>query len=237
MAGNIIAAIATTNAIIAGVCVLQSFKVLKKELQSTKTVFLSRRPERVFNNESSARPNQDCSVCGVAQIVLKADTNKLTLQSLVKDVLQDTLNYSEEVSILTKDLIYDPDFDDNLEKTMQDLNIQNGTFLTIIDDDENENGLSRINLNIIIEHFDAEDETHFKAIEAIEIPYKTKAAPMPEADIIVPAAPEVNGTTEKRKRPADDDAREDEPNKKQRSFQPSDADVLIINDGDEIVID
>lgn len=237
MAGNIIAAIATTNAIIAGVCVLQSFKVLKKDLQSTKTVFLSRRPERVFNNESSARPNQDCSVCGVAQIVLKADTNKLTLQSLLKDVLQDTLNYSEEVSILTKDLIYDPDFDDNLDKTMQDLNIQNGTFLTIIDDDENENGLSRINLNIIIEHFDAEDETHFKAIEAIEIPYKTKAAPMPEADTIVPAAPEVNGTTENRKRPAEDDAREDEPNKKQRSFQPADADVLIINDGDEIVID
>jgi ubiquitin-like 1-activating enzyme E1 B len=38
MAGNIIPAIATTNAIVAGLCVLQSFKVLKGEYSSTKEV-------------------------------------------------------------------------------------------------------------------------------------------------------------------------------------------------------
>lgn len=38
MAGNIIPAIATTNAIVAGLCVLQSFKVLKGDYSSTKEV-------------------------------------------------------------------------------------------------------------------------------------------------------------------------------------------------------
>lgn len=38
MAGNIIPAIATTNAIVAGVCVLQSFKVLKGEYAQSKEV-------------------------------------------------------------------------------------------------------------------------------------------------------------------------------------------------------
>lgn len=38
MAGNIIPAIATTNAIVAGLCVLQSFKVLRGDYSSTKEV-------------------------------------------------------------------------------------------------------------------------------------------------------------------------------------------------------
>ena len=38
MAGNIIPAIATTNAIVAGLCVLQSFKVLKNEYAQCKEV-------------------------------------------------------------------------------------------------------------------------------------------------------------------------------------------------------
>jgi ubiquitin-like 1-activating enzyme E1 B len=38
MAGNIIPAIATTNAIVAGLCVLQSFKVIRGDFTSSKEV-------------------------------------------------------------------------------------------------------------------------------------------------------------------------------------------------------
>lgn len=41
MAGNIIPAIATTNAIVAGLCVLQSFKVLRGDYSSSKEVCYS----------------------------------------------------------------------------------------------------------------------------------------------------------------------------------------------------
>jgi ubiquitin-like 1-activating enzyme E1 B len=40
MAGNIIPAIATTNAIVAGLCALQSFKILRGDFSATKEVYL-----------------------------------------------------------------------------------------------------------------------------------------------------------------------------------------------------
>jgi len=50
MAGNIIPAIATTNAIVAGLCVLQSFKILRGEFSNTKEVSIIRQTWRFLGS-------------------------------------------------------------------------------------------------------------------------------------------------------------------------------------------
>lgn len=60
----------------------------------------------------------------------------MTLRVLVDDILKSRLHYSEEVSVLNDKLIYDPDFDDNLDKTFDDLGINpaKNTILTVLGD-------------------------------------------------------------------------------------------------------
>jgi ubiquitin-like 1-activating enzyme E1 B len=52
MAGNIIPAIATTNAIVAGLCVLQASHVLRGELKKGRMVFISRWGDQAFIAEA-----------------------------------------------------------------------------------------------------------------------------------------------------------------------------------------
>jgi ubiquitin-like 1-activating enzyme E1 B len=67
MAGNIIPAIATTNAIIAGFCVLQARHVLQNRLEDARNVFISKRPDQAFIAEPSRPPNPLCQVCGIVR--------------------------------------------------------------------------------------------------------------------------------------------------------------------------
>ena len=156
MAGNIIPAIATTNAITAGVCVLQAFKVLREDLDSARMVFLSRSADRVFSTEKLSAPNPKCEVCGVARGILSVDCDRATLGDLIDGYLT-PLGYGAEISILTDQLLYDVDFDDNTEKRMVDLGIQDGTFVTVIDETETEDDDGRtlpprVNLVLSVSH-------------------------------------------------------------------------------------
>jgi ubiquitin-like 1-activating enzyme E1 B len=146
MAGNIIPAIATTNAIVAGLCVLQSFKVLQSQYARTKEVRLYSSiiycfchsiliPSKVFLSPSASErllasdryrdPNPDCPVCSPAQTRLAVDLSRATLQDLVEDVLRLQLGYGEEIYVNTDvGTIYDADEEENLTKKLTDLGIQ-----------------------------------------------------------------------------------------------------------------
>ncbi len=124
MAGNIIPAIATTNAIVAGLCVLESFKVLKGEYDKAKEVFLTPfGPSRLLASDKSREPNPDCPVCSVFQTRAYVDLSRATLNDLVEDFLKLQLGYGEkEISIANEvGILYDPDETDNLDKKLVDL--------------------------------------------------------------------------------------------------------------------
>lgn len=111
-------------------------------------VFLERTPARVINTDTLRAPNPHCSVCGVMQSRLVVDTARATLNDLVEDILKLQLGYGDEFTINSEaGLLYDVELADNLPKKFIDLGMKNGSFLIIIDDDE-EN--PRVNLSLSI---------------------------------------------------------------------------------------
>src|SRR5277367_1802422 len=81
MAGNIIPAIATTNAIVAGLCVLQATHVLRGELDKGRMVFISRRADQAFIAETLSPPNPYCPVCAIVRTELTISSST-TLQQV-----------------------------------------------------------------------------------------------------------------------------------------------------------
>ncbi|KAI9843529.1 MAG: E1 ubiquitin-activating protein uba2 [Sclerophora amabilis] len=205
MAGNIIPAIATTNAMVASLCVLQAYKVLRERLDTARMVFLTKSTDRVLSAEPLRPPNPDCPSCGVAQIRLEVDTSRATLDDLVGGFLRPKLGYGEEFSV-NNDIgtLYDPELDDNLNKRFSDLGIKSDSFLTVIDEDDES---PRVNLVLAIsEKSISEDSKPLVAPEQIEVPRRPKPVEKPKtmANGQSNGVPEPNGTSGKRKRDAED---------------------------------
>lgn len=176
MAGNIIPAIATTNAMTASLCVMQAFKVMRGELQKAKMVFLERSSARVINSDTLKPPNPKCNVCGVMSSTLIIDPDRATLNDLVEDVLKSELGYGDEFSINNEvGTLYDPDLDDNLSKKFSDLGVKADSFLTVIDDDEES---PRVNLSLaIVEKALPEDTKAVQLAKKLDITRKPKDTP------------------------------------------------------------
>ncbi|CAK7212992.1 E1 ubiquitin-activating protein uba2 [Sporothrix curviconia] len=140
MAGNIIPAIATTNAIVAGLCVLQSFKVLRGQYDSVKEVFLApNATEHMLASDRPRKPNPDCPVCSSFQVTLDVDFDRITLQDLVDNFAKEELRFDEDGEFVVSNevgILYDIDETDNLGKKLSELSIGHGTFLTITDDSD-----------------------------------------------------------------------------------------------------
>lgn len=148
IAGNIIPAIATTNAIVAGFQVLAAYSIL----QAAKPVGEACRYthcNRSWNNsgvllQPSAleKPNPQCYVCSKRTVELAVDTNRMLLRDLVNHVLKKKLGMNEPTISIGASTIYEEGEDAetslavNLNKELVDLpgnGIHHGTTVSVED--------------------------------------------------------------------------------------------------------
>ncbi|KAI0036331.1 hypothetical protein K488DRAFT_39149, partial [Vararia minispora EC-137] len=147
MAGNIIPAIATTNAIVSGLIVLQALHILRKSYDRLRNVHIQFKPAVPLSAVIVSSPNRQCGVCREAYGLLRCDPARTTLGSVIEAVVAKTRwggdgtdvdIEMDEVVVNTFEgqrLLSDPDFDDNLERTLESLGVTRGRFLSIQDED------------------------------------------------------------------------------------------------------
>ena len=102
----------------------------------------------MINSEPLKPPNPTCEICAVAQSDLVIDPSRAKLNDLVNDVLKLKLGYGDDLSISNDaGLLYDPDYGANLEKKLTDLGVKSGTFLTVMDEEDES---PRVNVSLAI---------------------------------------------------------------------------------------
>ncbi|KAG6074782.1 hypothetical protein E4U15_005947 [Claviceps sp. LM218 group G6] len=242
MAGNIIPAIATTNAIVAGLCVLEAFKVLKGEYGQVKEVFLTPfGAARLLAPDTSRLPNPDCPVCGVVNVSVTVDLSRATLNDVVEDIVKEYLGFGDREFVLSNavGIMYDYDETENLPKKLSSLGIKGGSFLTVVDEDDEE---PFVNVVINIEESTMDEQgkpVQPSTEESPKIPKKPRrtAASNDETDDVQqsePAQPRHNKGSLKRAH-----SEEDTPlAKKAKLTTEDDEDIVLVQDNvGAIVID
>ncbi|KAJ1555454.1 E1 ubiquitin-activating protein uba2 [Nowakowskiella sp. JEL0078] len=145
MAGSIIPAIATTNAIIAGMIVIQAIKVLTGKLDECKYTYLVRGGTRPFQGHTAHKPLETCTLCNSDYYSLQINTDStleqfLTLLRKEKNSSENGgfsgLGIEEEITVQENGrLLFDVEFEDNLQKSMNELGIGHGKRVMISEDE------------------------------------------------------------------------------------------------------
>lgn len=209
MAGNIIPAIATTNAIVAGLVVMKALAVLKDK------AVLSQSYVRASTNwpikDGPPEPaNQACPVCTDVYIPFKADLKKLTLGQFIKEVVQGWLKPSVagdddyECMILEGGrVLADPDFDDNYDKTLAELGVKRGQYLTVADED----GMYRRVQFCVAALVAGAEKVYTLPEEVPEVPMvpPPRRATSEASEGAIAAIPSISEAVESKKRSAPDD--------------------------------
>lgn len=168
IAGNIIPAIATTNAIVAGLSTLTSLRLLNllpyaraSSGLDVNMAFTARASnlskDRYLSNPKLAPPNCNCAVCSkVARGVIKITTQgleKLTLSQFI-EMLKKQYGYPSETSLIdTSDqrLLVDFDFEDLLNRTLSQAKLHDGSVILFSDEEGDEREMYKQPLELYLD--------------------------------------------------------------------------------------
>ncbi|OAC98846.1 hypothetical protein MUCCIDRAFT_43444 [Mucor lusitanicus CBS 277.49] len=143
MAGNIIPAIATTNAVIAGFVIMKAYGILRGDIKNNPRTYLTTGSRLV--QEANAEPNPDCGVCRSRSATVKVDFDKTTLNDIIQKVI--LLSQEEggagmvedEVAIMDGSrMIYDIEFDDSVGLKLREVGLNPGSIIRVTQDDGGE---------------------------------------------------------------------------------------------------
>ena len=240
IAGNIIPAIATTNAICAGLQVLQAFSILKKQIELKKKnedgaeltlgdccYYVNCIRNRTRNGLyliacALEEPNPNCFVCKNAIIPLSLNVEEWTLKDFLQRVIKGRLGFQEPTLLLNGDVIWEEgegaeeeEYECNLPKTLKGLpcgGIQHGTVLEIDDNSQN------LCIQVLVSHQDV-----WEGEEIPDFPFTVgKVPPKKEEEQKPAAAAAVSTTSSSDGKPAVTAAEDDD-----------DDDIIMVIDGEE----
>jgi len=156
MAGNIIPAIATTNAIIAGLMVMEALKILNQKMTTCRTVYLNRQVKtknRLLMPCQLEKPNPKCYVCSSKpEITVYLDVDTVTCRQLEERL------FKERFGMVAPDVEVDDgkgsiiisseegETEQNWDKPLSAFKITTGTLL------KGDDFLQDYQLNVLIRH-------------------------------------------------------------------------------------
>ncbi|KAI8870239.1 hypothetical protein GQ42DRAFT_162855 [Ramicandelaber brevisporus] len=187
MAGNIIPAIATANAMVGGMMIIQAIKLLNNAsnlkaeqpdqfvpmpIKNTFMRYGQGRPSRFYISTRPDQPNPKCAVCSNTFACAVLNANETTLGQFIDALIAsikessggdddiDEDDIREELSIEESGrLLYDMDLDDNLGKSLKQLNINPGSTVTVVRDPSTSSQSVKISFTIV-HSLDAEGVQH-----------------------------------------------------------------------------
>lgn len=241
IAGNIIPAIATTNAIIASYSTLNAVKLLSfqekiTDLKSAYTSWASGTSNKKYMGLiKSNKPNPECTVCSRVNNMIVKMGMKTLLEEFVEALkTKFSSAFPEEFTIMSlngSSILYDFDFDELLQKPVYDILhtnpefSQRADFLLILDEDMND----EINkpLQTLIQWDKVNQESHSVDFEVIELAkYPRLQEPPVEETEAIASELKVNNDGEVLLSESDN---EEPPKKKQKTNDnDEDSDIEII---------
>ncbi|KAL9244990.1 hypothetical protein vseg_018701 [Gypsophila vaccaria] len=169
IAGNIIHAVATTNAIVAGLIVIEAIKILRQDFKNLRMTYCNEHPKRkmLLMPVEPFEPNKACFVCSKTPLTLEVDTSRTKFREFIDKIVRAKLGMNLPIVMHGLSLLYEvgDDLDEdmirnyeaNLEKVLSQLpsSITGGTMITVEDLQQ------ELSCNINIKHrekFDEEEE-------------------------------------------------------------------------------